>query len=205
MLKLHYIPISGNAYKVRILLSLLAVPCEKIPVDSARQAHKQPEFRKLSPRGEVPVLEDEGVVLWDSAACLVYIARKFGGEQWLPSDPGQMATVMQWVALAGNEIQFGLQYARRGVLQDRWTAGTLEQGQALGRIALTTLEARLKEDEWLALGRPTIADVACFPYIETAPDARVPLDPYPGVVAWLDRCRALPGWARRENRDGSPA
>lgn len=197
-MKLYYIPISGNAYKVRILLSLLKVPYEKIAIDNARKEHKQPAFLKLNPRGEVPVLEDDGSVVWDSAACLVYVARKHGGEQWLPAVPADMAQVMQWVALAGNEIQFGLQYARRGVLQGRWTAGTLEQGQAMGRVALAALEGRLKNNEWLALGRPTIADIACFPYVETAPEAEVPLDPYPGVVAWLARCKALPGWAARE-------
>ena len=197
-MKLYNTLNSGNAYKVRILLSLLKVPYEKVVVDTKNKAHKQPPFLKLNPRGEVPVLEDDGNVIWDSAACLAYVARKHGGEQWLPADPAGMAQVMQWVALAGNEIQFGLQYARRGVLQDRWTAGTLEQGQALGRIALTALEGRLKDNDWLALGRPTVADVACFPYTESAPEAKVPLAPYPGVTAWLARCKALPGWAARE-------
>ena len=197
MMKLYYIPISGNSYKVRILLSLLDVPHEKIALDHLKNEHKQPAFLKLSPRGEVPVIEDDGAVIWDSAACLVYVARKCGAEQWLPSAPAAMAQVMQWVALAGNEIQFGLQYGRRGVRQGRWTAGNLEQCQATGRIALDTLEGRLANNDWLALGHPTIADIACFPYVETAPEARIALDPYPGIVAWLARCKALPGWAAR--------
>ena len=196
-MKLYYTPNSGNAYKVRILLSLLNVPHEKVAVDTRNKAHKAPDFLKLNPRGEVPVLEDGGTVIWDSAACLAYVARKHGGEQWLPADAAAMAQVMQWVALAGNEIQFGLQYTRRGVSQGRWTVGNLEQGQALGRVALNALEGRLKSNDWLALGRPTIADVACFPYTETAPDAKLPLEPYPSVMAWLARCKALPGWAPR--------
>lgn len=196
-MKLYLTNGSGNSYKVRILLSLLGLRYEKVILDTKKREHKAPGFLKLNPRGEVPVLEDDGVVLWDSAAILVYLARKHGGEQWLPSAPGPMGEVMQWVALAGNEIQFGLQYARRGALQDRWTAGTLEQGHAMGRVALGALEGRLKGNAWLALGRPTIADIACFPYIETAPEARVPLDPYPAVVAWLARCKALPAWAER--------
>ena len=196
-MKLYYVAVSGNSYKVRILLSLLNVPYEKVVVDTKNGEHKRPPFLKLNPRGEIPVLEDDGVVLWDSCAILVYLARKHGGEKWLPSEPAAMGEVMQWVALAGNEIQFGLQYARRGVLQDRWTAGTLEQGQAMGRVALNALELRLKDNDWLALVHPTIADVACFPYIETAPEARVPLEPYPAVTAWLARCKALPGWAAR--------
>jgi glutathione S-transferase len=197
-MKLYLADNSGNSYKVRILLSLLGVGYEKVVLDTRKQQHKEPAFLKLNPRGEVPVLEDDGVVLWDSAAILVYLARRYGGDTWLPAAPAQMGQVMQWVALAGNEIQFGLQYARRGVLQNRWTAGTLEQGQAMGRVALDALEGRLKDNQWLALGRPTIADVACFPYVETAPEARVPLEPYPGIVAWLARCKALPGWAQRK-------
>src|SRR5262245_15966802 len=107
-MKLYYTPNSGNAYKVRILLSLLNVPYEKVAVDTRNKEHKQAPFLKLNPRGEVPVLEDGGTVVWDSAACLAYVARKHGGEQWLPADPAGMAQVMQWMALAGNEIQFGL-------------------------------------------------------------------------------------------------
>ena len=82
-------------------------------------------------------------------------------------------------------------------LLHRWTAGTLEQGQAMGRVALDVLEKRLKGNDWLARGRPTIADVACFPYIETAPESGVPLEPYPATSAWLARCKALPGWPGR--------
>jgi glutathione S-transferase len=197
-MKLYLTDNSGNSYKVRILLSLLGVGYEKVMLDTRKQQHKAPAFLKLNPRGEVPVLEDDGIVLWDSAAILIYLARRYGGDTWLPAAPAQMGPVMQWVALAGNEIQFGLQYARRGVLQNRWTAGTLEQGHAMGRVALDALEGRLKDNQWLALGRPTIADVACFPYVETAPEARVPLEPYPGIVAWLARCKALPGWTQRK-------
>lgn len=197
MIRLYTMLPSGNSYKVRILLSLLNVPYEKIVIDHERHEHKTPEFRKISPRGEVPVLEIDGTRLWDSSACLVYLARAYGKGQWLPDDPLQMAEVMQWLALAGNEIQFGLQYARRGLKQNRWTAGTLEQGQALGKIALDLLEDRLQSHPWLALERPTIADIACFPYVETAPESGMDLHPYPSIRAWITRCKTLPGWAPR--------
>jgi len=196
-MKLYLLPPSGNAYKVRILLSLLNVPYEKVVVDGSKREHKQATFLKLNPRGEVPVLEDDGTVIWDSAACLAYVARKHGGEKWLPSTPKEMAEVMQWIALAASEIQFGMQYGRRGVRQGRWTAGTLEQCRTIAQTALRAMEGRLKDHQWLALDRPTIADVACFPYVETAPEGEVPLDPYQGVVAWITRCKALPGWASR--------
>src|SRR5688572_22593884 len=117
-MKLYHMPASGNSYKVRILLSLLNLSYEKVVVDHVTKEHKQSAFLKLNPRGEVPVLEDNGRTIWDSAACLVYIARKYGNEQWLPNAPADLAQVMQWIALAGQEIQFGLQYARRGILHN---------------------------------------------------------------------------------------
>ena len=196
-MKLYYAAISGNSHKVRILLALLNVAHEKVGVDLGRREHKAPWFLGISPRGEVPVIEDDGVTLWDTAACLVYIARRYGGELWLPTAPAALAEVMQWLALAASEIQFGLQYARRGLLQGRWTAGNQEQSQAIGRIALEVIEQRLGKSDWLALERPTIADVACFAYVETAPEAGIPLAPYPRISAWLARCKALPGWPQR--------
>lgn len=196
-MKFYGAQISGNAYKVRILLALLDVPHEKVLIDLAKREHKTPEYLRFNPRGEVPVLEDAGVVLWDSGACLVYIARKFGGDLWLPVEPAAMAEVMQWLSLAASEIQFGLQYARRGLMQGRWTAGTLEQGHAIGRTALDAIEQRLERHDWLALGRPTIADVACFPYVETAPESGIELAAFPRINAWLARCKALPGWPAR--------
>src|SRR5574340_969309 len=87
-------------------------------VDLAGREQKKPAFLALNPRGEVPVIEDGATVIWDSGACLVYLARRHGGEQWLPLDPAAMAGVQQWLALAATEIQIGLQYTRRGGPQD---------------------------------------------------------------------------------------
>jgi glutathione S-transferase len=196
-MKLYIGTVSGNSYKVRILVSLLKIPCEQVLVDLATGEHKRPEFLQLNLRGEVPVLQDGDTLLWDSAACLVYLARKFGGGDWLPTEPAAMAEVIQWLALAGGEIQFGLQYGRRGVKMGRWTAGTLEQCNRTAGVALNVMENRLKQHKWLACDHPTIADVACFPYVETAPEGLFDLSPYPAVLAWMARCKALPGWAKR--------
>jgi glutathione S-transferase len=58
------------------------------------------------------------------------------------------------------------------------------------------LQSHFERHEWLALGRPTIADIACYPYVKRAPEGRIPLEPYPEVNAWLRRCEALPGWLK---------
>jgi 3-hydroxyisobutyrate dehydrogenase-like beta-hydroxyacid dehydrogenase/glutathione S-transferase len=196
-LKLYLGDVSGNSYKLRILLHLIGLKYESIFIDFEAHEHKKEPFIHLNPRGEVPVLDDNGTVLWDSSACLIYLARRYGGHQWYPSDPEEMAQIAQWMSLASTEIQCGLQYARRGVLRDRWTLGPLEKAQAFGSVALNCMEQRLSQHHWLALERPTLADIACFPYVESAPEGHTDLSPYPNVKAWIHRCRQLPNWPER--------
>ncbi|NKB48052.1 MAG: glutathione S-transferase [Alphaproteobacteria bacterium] len=139
-------------------------------------------------------MEIEGKVFWDSTAHLVYIARKFGGEAWLPSDPLQMAEIMQWMSFAQNEVQFGLQWARGVTVYNR-RPESFEGYLQDGKLALEVLEAQLsRTGDWLALGRVTLADIACYPYVKRAPEGDLPLTAYREVAAWLARCEALPGW-----------
>lgn len=193
-MKLYMTYASGNSYKIRVLAAILNVPYEKVLIDWENKEHKKPAFLKLNPRGQVPVMEIEGKVFWDSTAHLVYIARKYGGEQWLPTTPLELAEVTQWLAFAQSEIQFGLQWAR-GVV-NKLQFGSLQEYQGYGRRALELLAWHLNDHDWLAVGRPTIADIACYPYVKRTPGAGIMLDAYPAVVAWLRRCEALPGWLK---------
>jgi glutathione S-transferase len=191
-LKLYVNERSGNSYKPRLLLSMLGVPCELVAVDLARREQKRPDYLKLNPRGQVPVLEDDGTVIWDSTAILAYLARRHGGDAWFPLEPEAMAKVMQWLAFAQNEIHYGLQFAR--AIKHFGRPGNLEECRAYGRTALAVLQGRLANHPWLALERMTIADIACFPYVALAPDADIALDDYPGVLAWIGRLQAQPGF-----------
>lgn len=196
MFKLYTTRNSGNGYKVRLLSSMVGAPCEQVFLDFAKGEHKAPDYLKINPRGQVPAIEAEGRIIWDSTACLVYVARRYGGESWLPTDPLGMAEVTQWLALASNEIQFGLQ-AARGIVQMR-RPGNLEECQARGRIALDVIEQRTAGHPWLALGRPTIADIACQAYVAVAGSANIDLSAYPATQAWLKRIEGLPGWVSRD-------
>lgn len=195
-MKLYITPTSGNAWKVRLLLSMLKQNYETIVLDTAKGEHKTPEFRKLNPRGQVPVLVDGKHVFWDSTACLVYLARKYGGEQWLPTDAESLAEVQQWLALSNNELHYGLQWAR-GVKIGIRSIGSYDEYAAYGRNGLVVLEGRLKSNDWLACGRPTIADLACYCYTAVSPEGGLPHDEFQGVAAWVKRVEALPGWIKR--------
>jgi glutathione S-transferase len=144
-MKLYMTEASGNSYKIRVLCSILNVPYEKLVIDWDNKEHKKPAFLKLNPRGQVPVMEIEGKVFWDSAAHLAYIARKYGGEQWLPTDPLAMAEVTQWLAFSQGEICFGLQWAR-GIAKGM-KSGNLQECQGHGRAALELLAWHLQDHD----------------------------------------------------------
>ncbi len=190
-MKLYDSERSGNCYKIRLFLSLTGTPCERIGVDLVAGEHQSAAYRRMNPRGQVPVLEDDGTAIWDSTAILVYLARKLGREDLLPLDPPGMAEVTQWLALAQNEILYGLARSRAVLRFKRpWN---LAETQAAGRTALAVLDQRLAAHPWLALDRLTLADIACYPYAALAPEGGIELDPYRAVQAWIDRIAALPG------------
>src|SRR3954470_13980145 len=193
MIRLHDLEVSGNCYKIRLFLSLLGIAYEKVPVNTRSGEQKRPAFLALNPRGQVPVLEDDGFVVWDSASILVYLARKYAPD-WYPTEPREAAEVARWVAISQQtEITVtGLSRARAITLFG--VAGNLADFQERGRHFLRFLDGHLRDREWLALDRPTIADIACYPYIALAPDGGVSLDDYEFLNAWFARIRALPGY-----------
>ena len=195
MIKLYGAPLSGNAYKVRLLLSLLGLEFEETDVNLRTGENRTESFLALNPRGQIPILVDGGVTVWDSQAILVYLARRYG-EAWLPVEPAAMADVMQWLAVAENELLFGLARARAVKCFGR--DFDLASCQAYGHAGLKVLEQQLAEHRWLAAAKPTIADIACMPYAALSWMGDIPLDDYPAVRAWIDRVRALPGFIAME-------
>jgi len=195
-MKLYITQTSGNAWKVRLLLSMLKVPYETVMLDTKAGDLRKPEFLALNPRGQVPVLVDGDNVIWDSTACLVYLARKHGGESWLPVDAVGLAEIQQWLALSNNELHYGVQWGR-GLKIGIRSVGDYNEYANYARNGLAVLEKRLKSNEWLACGRLTIADLACYCYTSVAPEGGFDLEAYPSVAAWVKRVEALPGWIKR--------
>ena len=192
MIKLYDSALSGNCHKVRMMLGFLGLPFEKVEMNWARGDHLSDGFRAVNPRAQLPALDDTGVVVWDSQAILVYLAKTYGSDSWLPSAPLAMARVVQWLMLANEEVR-SLAWARVAVLMNR-NHDQLPGLQASGRAGLAVLEHRLRNHDWVALDHVTIADVACFPYVGMAPQGNVSLESLPAVRAWIDRIKALPGY-----------
>lgn len=191
MITLYDVALSGNCQKVRLALSMLGLAHELVPVDFMAGEHKREAFLELNPLGQVPVLVDGDVLLRDSQAILVYLARQYGGD-WLPDDAADQGRVAQWLSSTANEIACGPAAARLCCLFEQRDG--LAAAQAQANAFLSVLEAHLEGQDWLECGRPTIADLACYPYVALAPEGEIELRPYPAVRAWIGRVEALPGY-----------
>ena len=100
-IKLFGLSVSGHAHRAELMLALLDLPYEKVDVDLMNGAHKADDFLALNPFGQIPVIDDNGQLISDSTAILVYLAKKYGGEHaWIPNDPVGAADV-QPVAFGG--------------------------------------------------------------------------------------------------------
>lgn len=193
-MRLYDKELSGNCYKIRLILGFLGLKYESVPIDTEKREQKRVEFLKLNPRGQIPVLEDDNLVLWDSQAILVYLACRYGENRWYPANAIAMGKIQQWLALSGNEIQYGLAKARAIKVFGRM--GNIEEFKTVGKVALDVMERRLTDNHWLALATPTIADVACYPYMKYAPQGEISLKEYSAINAWIARFEQLPGYVR---------
>ncbi|CAO3440695.1 glutathione S-transferase family protein [Azospirillum endophyticum] len=191
-MKLYHHPLSGHAHRARLFVSLLGLPHELVEVDLAAGQHKSPEFLKLNPFGQVPVLDDAGVIVTDSNAILVYLAKKAGRGDWLPEDPNGAAAVQRWLSVAAGEVAYGPAAARLITV----FGAKFNADEVIGRAhtLLARLESWLSGQDWLVGDHPTIADVAIYSYVARAPEGNVDLQAYPSVNAFLRRIEALPGF-----------
>lgn len=199
-MKLYNVDISGNCYKVRLLLSLLeidfgmhsGVDCVLVPIDVTNKEHKSTAYLKKNPLGEIPVLEDGAYILRDSQAILIYLAKQYGKGVWLPDNAKEMALVMQWLSTACNEIARGPMDARAHYKFK--IEIDIKKVHEKSKSILTVIDNHLANRDWLELNHATIADIACFPYIALAHEGKISLEPYPNIQKWMTNIKNLPNF-----------
>jgi glutathione S-transferase len=192
-MKLYHFSLSGHSHRAVLFASLLGADVDLVEVDLAKGRHKTPEFLELNSFGQVPVLDDEGTVVTDSNAILVYLAKKYGRTDWMPEDAAGSAAVQKWLSVAAGEIASGPARARLITV-----FGAKYDPQDVIRNAhsiLKLIDAELDGRDWITGTGPTIADIALYSYVAKAPEGNVDLSGYANVGAWLQRVESLPGFS----------
>lgn len=190
-IKLYRNPLSGHCHRVELMLALLDIPYETIDLDMANGAHKEPDYLKMSPFGQVPAIDDNGITLSDSNAILIYLEKKYSdGYQWMPQDPVHAAEVQRWLSVAAGEVAYGPCAVRLvkvfGVDLDYTTAK--QKTESL----FSVIEPILNTRSYLTGESITLADVANYSYISHVPEGGIDLSPYPSIRAWLERIQSHP-------------
>ncbi|AMO77398.1 MULTISPECIES: glutathione S-transferase family protein [Pseudomonas] len=185
--------LSGNCYKVKLVLHLLGLPYQWQDVDILKGETQTPEFLAKNPNGKVPVLElEDGSCLWESNAILNFLA---DGSELLPKEPRLRTQVLQWqffeqyshepyVAVA-RFIQFYLKMPdeRRAEYEDCLKGGYK---------ALDVMEQQLARTPYLVGDSYSIADITLYAYTHVAHQGGFDLSGYPAINAWMARVAAHP-------------
>jgi glutathione S-transferase len=187
-------PVSGNCYKVRLLLALLGIEFERRELSVVDLSERAVTLGGLSPSLNVPtvVLED-GRPLAESNAILWYFA---DGTRYLPDDPYERAQVLQWMFFEQYKHEPAIAVVRfwTSIADGDPPPGVdIEARQSAGRAALEAMERHLSASAYVVGERFTIADIALYAYTHVAPEGGFDLTPYPAVGAWLHRIAAQPG------------
>ena len=200
MIRLYDYALSGNCFPVRQMLAWLGLDYESVPIDfHPGREHKSAAFLwHVNPLGQLPVIDDDGFVLRDAQAILVYLASKHDTQgRWYPGDPRLRGQIAMWFATA-DEITRTASAAR---LHDVFGYEHLDI-EACWRgahVVFRLLDDHLAERasgglQWLAGSHATVADLACFPYVALAGEGGISLDEYPALRRWVWDFRHLPGF-----------
>jgi glutathione S-transferase len=187
-------PVSGNCYKVRLLLAHLDIACERRTVDVVDRTNRPELLGGLNPALRVPTLIlDDGRPIAESGAILWYFGE---GTDFVPVDHYERAQVLQWMFFEQYDhepaiavVRFWLAYSG----QPEAFKERLEERTAAGYRALAAMERHLEGREFFVGERPSLADIALFAYTHVADEGGFDLGAYTATRAWLDRVAALPG------------
>lgn len=194
MYRLYDSRLSGNAWKLRILMRELGIPFERVSLDLAKGEAKSAEFSRISRFQRIPVLEiGDGVHLIESGAIMLFLAQ---GSPLLPDDPVERADATSWLFFEQADLVKPLALPRffylRGMVEQM--RDKIAELQEAGYGALGRLESWIAPRTWLANDAFSVADLGAYPYVALAHVGGYEMDRFPGIQAWLKRIEERPAW-----------
>ena len=185
--------VSGNCYKVRLLLAHIGLEYERREMDVVDRSNRREVLGDLNPALRVPTLVlDDGRPLAESNAILFYFAQ---GTPYLPEDRYELAQVLQWLFFEQYSHEPAIAVVRFWVAYSGSLPGEdeIEAKRRAGYAALDAMERHLADREFLVGERYTIADISLYAYTHVAAEGGFDLTGYPAIGAWLDHVAEQPG------------
>jgi glutathione S-transferase len=202
-MRLYYHPLSSNSRRVVMTAIHLNVTLECVVVDLLRGEHRAADYLRLNPNGKVPLLDDDGFVLWESHAIMQYLADRSPRQTIYPEDIRARADVNRWLFWSAYHFTPAVGMISRERVSQRMVGGPgapdpieIERGEALLTAAARVLDAHLADKQWIAHDKLTLADLAiAAPLMHTAV-AQLPVTRFDNLQAWFARVQALDAWKR---------
>lgn len=199
-MKLYSLTFSPNGRKAESLIGYLGIDAEIHQVDMQAGEHKSEAFLAMNPNGKIPVLEDDGFVVWESNAIVTYLATKYPEKNLLPTGLQERSMVDRW--LSWGAVHFGgavYTMISEKVLKPMFGGQTdparvEEAMRDLARFC-AVLDKQLAGKEYVC-GALSLADFGIGTWAESAPALGFSYADYPNVAAWVERVTALPGWVQ---------
>jgi glutathione S-transferase len=201
-IKLHVFPPSPRAFKVLAVASYLRLDCELCIIDFSKGEHKTPQFTALNPNQRMPVLEEDGFVLWESNAITQYLAAKRPESGLLPAEPHRRALVNQWQCwdLAHWDPACATLIFENHVKQlfARGTADAAKVAEGIQRFhrSAPVLDRQLEGNRFLLGDQPTLADFSVGAALNLTREAALPVQGYANIQRWYQDLLELPGWRK---------
>ncbi len=191
--------VSGNCYKVRLLLAHLGIPYERREVDVIDRSNRRELLGDLNPALRVPtIVLDDGSSLGESNAILWYLGE---GTRFIPDDRYLRGQALQWMFFEQYDHEPAIAVARfwlHYAADPAEYASRLPERQAAGERALAAMERQLERADFLVGGVFTIADISLYAYTHVADEAGIELECYPAIGRWLERVAAESGHVTME-------
>ncbi len=189
--------LSPNAKRARLGLVETGAPFESREINLLAGEQKQDEYKKIQPLGRIPALDDDGTVIWESGAILLYLADKFPDAGLMPRGLADRGHVYQWLTFGETSIHgymgpMGFQMFRKA--PEKRDEGILLRGRQRMPEVLEVLDRRLEGRDYL-VGDFSIADCACAPWLELAEMFGIEMEGFQNVGAWMSRMQARPSWS----------
>ena len=188
MIKLYDHPLSGNCYKIRLLMSQANIEFESDIVDVFKSENKKEEYLSINPAAKIPAINDDGLILWESNAILMYLSEKYS-PMFLPYDLVGRANAYQWLLYNKTSVDPFLAKSRaikQFYPEERQDLNELKALQNEGIKALGIIDGYLKNKTFF-VDNYSVVDIAYYPYIKLAYQGEIDLNPFPNILNWISK------------------
>ncbi len=199
-MRLYHHPMSANARRAVMTAVQLGTDVDLVVVDLAKGEQRAPEYLKKNPNGKVPLLDDDGFLLWESHAIMQYLADKTPGQTLYPTEVRPRADVNRWLFWSAHHFMPSISilnwenFVKPLLGQGAADPAMVARGELLVKENAAVLDAHLAGKKWVAQDRLTLADLAlASPLLSIAP-AKLPVNGFAHLMTWFRRVEELPAW-----------